>query len=101
MFTWSAFLVSEILIENSTEDGCLILDLLLLVLGFQLRFFSCGLFIPFYCTVFSLYHTTFGLAVVVISPNGVISFFGVLFSFLLIFYIWLSHGMAHLTRTDG
>ena len=101
MFTWSAFLVSEIPIESSAEDGCLILDLLLLLLGFQLRFFSCGVFIPFYCAVFSLYYTTFGLAVVVISPNGVISFFGVLFSFLLIFYIWLSHGMAHLTRTDG
>jgi ATP-binding cassette subfamily G (WHITE) protein 2 (SNQ2) len=87
MFTWSAFLVSEILIEFPWN-----------MLGSSIVFFCwywttgfdssrAAFSYLFYCVVYSLYYTTFGQAVVVISPNGVVAatLFGVLFSFMLVF----------------
>ncbi|KAF8557465.1 pleiotropic drug resistance ABC transporter [Imleria badia] len=87
MYTWSAFLVSEILIEIPWN-----------MLGSSLVFFCwywtsgfdssrAGFSYLCYCVVFPLYYTTFGLAMVVISPNGVIAstLFSVLVSFMLIF----------------
>ncbi|KAI9569369.1 ABC-2 type transporter-domain-containing protein [Boletus coccyginus] len=87
MFTWSAFLVSEILNEIPWN-----------MLGSSLVFFcwywtsgfdssGAGFFYFFYCVVFPLYYTTFGLAIMVISPNGIIAsaLFSLSFSFVFIF----------------
>jgi ATP-binding cassette subfamily G (WHITE) protein 2 (SNQ2) len=103
MFTWSAFLVSEILIEFPWN-----------MLGSSLVFFCwywasgfdssrAAFSYLFYCIVYPLYYTTFGQAVVVISPNGVVAatLFGVLFSFMLVLFVTLSSRMACLGRTDG
>ena len=102
MFAWSAFLVSEILIEIPWN-----------MLGSSLFFFCwywtsgfdssrAAFSYLFYCVVFPLYYTTFGQAVVAISPNAVIAstLFSVLFSFVLILYVPLSFRMTCLSRTD-
>ena len=91
MFTWTAFLVSEILIEIPWN-----------MLGSSLVFFCwywttgfessrAGFSYLFYCVVFPFYWTTLGLAVVSISANAVIAFtlFSVLFSFMLVLYVLL------------
>ncbi|KAF8557467.1 pleiotropic drug resistance ABC transporter [Imleria badia] len=87
MFTWSAFLVSEMLIEIPWNmlASSLIFFCWYWTSGFGSS--SAGFSYLFYCVVFPLYYTTFGLAIMVISPNGVIAatLFSVLFSFLLIF----------------
>ena len=102
MFTWSAFLVSEILIEIPWS-----------MLGSSLVFFCwywnsgfdssrVAFSYLFYCIVFPLYYVTFALAVVAISPNGVVAstLFSVLFSFMLILYVSLSFSMWCLGRAD-
>ena len=102
MFAWSTFLVSEILIEIPWN-----------MLGSSLFFFCwywtsgfdssrAAFSYLFYCVVFPLYYTTFGQAVVAISPNAVIAstLFSVLFSFVLILYVPLSFRMTCLSRTD-
>ena len=98
MFTWSAFLVSEMLVEIPWN-----------ILGSSLVFVGwywtsgfdssrAGFSFLFYCVVYSLYYTTFGQAVVAVSPNAVIAFtfFNVLFSLMLILYAPLSLRMTPL-----
>ena len=103
MFTWSAFLVSEILSE--IPWNMLASSLIFFCWYWTSNFGSsrAGFSYLFYCIVFPLYYTTFGLAIMVISPNGVIAstVFSVLFSFLLILYVWLSPGMSSLVCTNG
>ncbi|KAF8556427.1 hypothetical protein OG21DRAFT_1521099 [Imleria badia] len=106
MYTWSAFLVSEMLIEIPWN-----------MLGSSLVFFCwywtsdfgssrAGFSYLFYCVVYPLYYTTFALATVVISPNGVIAstLFSVLFSFMVIFLhphiIALGDQMVACTSTE-
>ena len=103
MYTWSAFLVSEILVEIPWNMVASSLTFFCWYWASSFGSSRAGFSYLFYCVVFPLYYTTFGLAVMVVSPNGVIAstVFGVLFSFLLILYVWLSPGMAHLTHIDG
>lgn len=99
MFTWTAFLISEILIEIPRT-----------MLGASLLFFCwywtsgfdssrLGFSFLFYCIVFPLYYTTFQLAIAVISPNGVIAsaLMSVLFAFILILYVSFR---LHVAPTD-
>ena len=102
MFTWSAFLVSEVLIETPWN-----------MLGSSLVFFCwywtsgfdpsrAGFSYLFYCVVYPFYYTTFGQAVVAISPNGIVAttLFGILFSLMLVLYVLLPFRMPCFGRTD-
>jgi len=103
MFTWSAFLVSEMLNEIPWN-----------MLGSSLVFFCwywtsgfdssrAGFSYFFYCVVFPLHYTTFGQAVVAISPNGIVAstLLGALFPFGLVLCVSLSFRVAYLSRADG
>ena len=102
MFTWSAFLVSEILIEIPWNmlGSSLVFVCWYWTSGFDSSRAAFSYLLS--CVVYPLYYTTFGQAVVVISPNGVIAstLFSVLFSFMLILYVSRSFRTACPGRTD-
>ena len=96
MFTWSAFLVSEILIEIPWN---MLASSLYFICWYWTSGFDssrAGFSYLFYCIAFPLYFTTFGQFVAVISPNGVIAatLFSTLFSFMIVLYVTLSFRMA-------
>ncbi|KAI9569372.1 hypothetical protein HD554DRAFT_2093381 [Boletus coccyginus] len=87
MFTWSAFLVSEML--NEIPWNMLGASLVFVCWYWTSGFDSsrAGFSYFFYCVVFPLHYTTFGQAIMVISPNGIVAstLLGVLFPFGLVF----------------
>lgn len=103
IFTWSAFLVSEILIE--IPWNILGSSVIFLCWYWTSSFGSsrAGFAYLFYCVVFPLYYTTYGLAIAAISPNGVIAstLTTVLFMFMVILYVRFSAGTTCLGHTDG
>lgn len=90
MFTWTAYLVSEILIEVPWNilGGSIVFLCWYWATGFDSS--RAGFSYLFYGVVFPIYFTTFGQAVVAISSNGVIAsaLFSVLYTFMLILYVF-------------
>ena len=102
MFTWSAFLVSEMLVEIPWNilGSSFVFICWYWTSGFDSS--RAAFSYLFYCIVFPLYYTTLGQAVVAISPNGVIAsiLFSVLFSFMLILYVSLASCMSCLVLAN-
>lgn len=102
MFTWSAFLVSQILIEIpwNTLASTLLFFCWYWTSGFDSS--RAGFSFLFFCIIYPLYVTTFGQAVAAISPTAVIgtTLLSALFSFVVILYVLLALGVVCLGRTD-
>ena len=102
MFTWSAFLVSQFLIEIPWH-----------IFGISLLFFCwywtsgfdssrAGFSYLFYCIAFPLYCISFGQALAAISPSASIAsaLLVALFSFIVVLYVLLPLCIAFLGYTD-
>lgn len=92
MFTWSAFLVSQILIEIpwNTLASSLLFFCWYWTTGFSSS--QAGFSYLFYPIVFPLFSTTFGQAIAAISPTAVFgsTLLSVVFSFIVILYALFS-----------
>lgn len=103
MFTWSAFLVSQILIEIPWH-----------VIGMSLYFFCwywtsgfdssrAGFSYLFYCVVFPLYCITLGQAIAAISPTASIAtaLLAALLTFVIVLYVWSRLDIRFLGLADA